>query len=68
MKNQSRKLGIEIRDLPNRPSIITPEEYEKIFGGSCKHFYDFCDKCDKCCSGLTCEGETVTRKGVCVQN
>jgi hypothetical protein len=68
MKNSTKKLCIKIEDLPPRPQIITPEEYEKIFGGKCHPEGGSCSgvMCKYCCSGLACAGETVARDGICV--
>jgi hypothetical protein len=67
MKNLSRKACIKIDDLPLRPQKVTPDEYEKIFGGKCADKWEDCTntECGKCCSGLDCRGVSALHNGKC---
>jgi hypothetical protein len=68
MKNLSRKLGIIIGELPSRPNKISPEEYEKVFGGACFQG-DACDCDNQCCDNYTCRGFIIggTKKYYCLK-
>jgi hypothetical protein len=53
MKKSSRKVNITLNELPSRPSKISPEEYEKIFGGECGQGV-ICDCDQDCCDDFYC--------------
>jgi hypothetical protein len=67
MENQKRKTCIKIEKLPLRPTIITPGDYEKIFGGSCLAQGAGCGTtCDSCCPGLICQDGCTIKAGTCI--
>jgi len=59
--------------LPARLKNLTNEELKNVFGGNicCKEAGQECSYSspfENCCSGLTCEMEGKSKKGICKKN
>jgi len=57
-----KKLVIKIEELPARAYKLSPEDYEKVFGGECiQQHYSCATAKEVCCDGFECRLHIATR-------